>query len=104
MNSHFGRCFVMSPGKPHRRWRKGFGVFAFNEAGRLFISPALIDMERTGWLCASHDGEEVLVTKKAVLVPLEWAARERPDVADDLLELRRVCESEAERLMESEGS
>ena len=103
MNSHFGRCFELSPNKPHRRWRRGFGVFAFNEAGRLFINPALAGMGDSGWLCASHDGEELLMTKKATLVPLDWAVREKPDLACDLLKIKDMCESEAVRVMKSEG-
>ena len=103
MNLHFGHCFELSPDKPDRRWKSAFGVFAFSKAGRLFINPALVGMKASGWLCASSDGEELLITKKATLVPLDWAVREKPDLACDLLKIKQMCESEAVRLMESEG-
>jgi hypothetical protein len=102
MSEYCGKVFELSPSKRHRSWRKGFGVFSFDSDGRLFIHPGLIGLAGTGWMCASHDGQPLCVTKKATLVPHDWAIRERPDLTDDLCKLRVMCESEASRIMESE--
>ena len=85
--------FHLTPCPKPKRWPSWFGLCARSDSGLLFIDSAMagIDAKRAFLLC-SYDNTEMVMHGTAVLVPIEWAMKERPDLSDGLTALKRAAE------------
>jgi hypothetical protein len=94
--------FELTPVPKPRRWKRGTGTVAYSESGELFINSELIGMSAmTAFLCCSQDGTGFIASQSKVLVPVDWAIREKPDLKEDLLLL---CKMAAESTRPKDGS
>ena len=84
--------FELTPSPKPKRWKRGAGTVAYSESGELFINSELIGLSAmTAFLCCSQDGTDCVALRSKVLVPLEWAIREKPELKKDLLLLRKMA-------------
>jgi hypothetical protein len=94
--------FELIPDPKPKRWKRGDGTVAYSDENELFINSELIGMSAmTAFLCCSQDGTGFIASRSKVLVPVEWAMRERPDLKDDLLLL---CKMAAESTEATDGT
>jgi hypothetical protein len=85
--------FQLTPSPKPKRWPSWFGLYAWSESGLLFIDSAMagIDATRALVLC-SYDNTEMIAHGSSVLVPIDWAMKERPELHDGLVAFKRAAE------------
>ena len=94
--------FELTPSPKPKRWKRGAGTVAYSESGELFINCELIGMSAmTALLCCSHDGIGCVASRDKVLVPVQWAIRQKPHLKEDLLLL---CKMAAESTEATDGA
>ena len=84
--------FQLTPCRKPKRWPTWFGLYAWSESGLLFIDSRMAGIDaKNAFLRCSYDNTEMVAHGTVVLVPIEWAMKERPDLNDGLMAFERAA-------------
>jgi hypothetical protein len=87
------KVFEITPSPKPKNFPRGFGLCAYSDAGEMFIGSIMLGMgAKTAFLACSYDGTPMVRHGNNVLVPFEWAVKERPELADGLLAFKRAAD------------
>jgi len=92
--------FELTPIAKPKNFPRGFGLCAYSEDGQLFVNSIMLEMSaHSAFLACSFDGEPTIAHGNKVLVPIDWAMRQRPDLAEGL----RRFKQRADEIKGAEG-
>jgi hypothetical protein len=92
--------FELTPMARPKNFPRGFGLCAYSEDGKLFVNSIMVGMSaNSAFLACSFDGQSTIAHGDKVLVPIEWAIRERSDLAEGL----RLFKQRADEVRGAEG-
>jgi len=92
------QVFELTPDPKPKRWKRGAGTVAYSDAGDLFVNSELVGMSAmTAFLCCSADGTQMITSGQKVLVPIDWAIRERPELEQELGAFRALAATSKEK-------
>jgi hypothetical protein len=87
-------CAEQAPGQRTPKWLRSVAVI---DDGTIFAPAAITGNEQRAMLCASWDGVSAIFESKHMYLPVQWLAKEYPELADFARRVERRIGSELPR-------